>query len=155
MTPCPRSRHRAARASSFAGQTPSHRGDPWPEQGSRSPRDPTPQPDPTRNTPGDSRSATHVVRAATRWSDLAARAGRTWASASPIIPLRSIAANGICAELGASLESCPWIYARQPPSLQWKAICPRSVAIRIFSALLAIITLNSNSSLFQIRRDLF
>ena len=81
MTPCPRSRRRAERASSSAGQTPSRRGDPWYELGSTSRREPSPPPDPAGNTPDGPLPATHAVRAASRWSDQAVRGGISWASA--------------------------------------------------------------------------
>jgi len=105
MTPCPRSKRRAAAWSSSAGQTPSRRGDPWPERGSGFRRDPAHPPDPAGNTPGDPVPATHVVTAAARWSDPAARDGRTWASAWPSLSPRSIAVTGIWANSGASVES--------------------------------------------------
>ena len=116
MTPCPRSRRRAAAASSSWDQTPSLRGDPWPARGSGSQRDPAHPPDPAGNTPGDQAIATHVARAAARWSDPAARGGTTWASAYPILPPRSIAVTAFWADSGASVECCSRVYARQPPS---------------------------------------
>lgn len=115
MTPCLRSRRRAAALSSSAGRIPSHRGDPWPGPESGSPRDPAPPPDPAGNTPGGLLPATHVVMAAARWSDPAAKDEKTWASACPILPLRSIAVTTIWADLRASVECRPWFYVRQAP----------------------------------------
>lgn len=100
-----------------AGRTPSRRGDPWPEPGSGSRRDPAHPPDPAGHTPDGPRPATHVAMAAERWSDPAARGGTTWASAYPIVSPRSIAATAFWADSGASVESGDWIYARQAPNV--------------------------------------
>ena len=41
----------------------------------------------------------------------------TWASACPILPGRTIAVTAVWADSGAYVECCPWIYARQAPSV--------------------------------------
>lgn len=83
--------------------------------GSESRKDPAPPPDPAGNTPKGPRPATHAVRAAARWSDLAASGGTTCASAYPIFPGRSIGVTTIWADSGGSVENVDWIYARQAP----------------------------------------
>ena len=113
-TPCPRNRRRAAASSTASrkasptswGQNPSHHADLSPGQGSGLRTDPVHPPDPAGNTRGDRPPATHVVKAAARWPDPAARDGKTWASACPILSRKSVAVTGIWADSGASVESC-------------------------------------------------
>ena len=116
MRPSLRSRPRAEATSASEGRIPSRRGDPWPEPGSGSRRDPAPPLDPAGHTPDGPQPTTHAVMAAARCSDPAARGGTTWASACPIFHLSPIAVTGIWADSGASVESCAAIYARQAPS---------------------------------------
>jgi hypothetical protein len=58
------------------------------------------------------------------WSDQAARVGRTWASACPILLLRYIAVTGIWADSGASVERLVWFYAQQAPRRTAEAANP-------------------------------
>ena len=115
---CPRSRRKAATASSSADRTPSPRGDPCSGQGSGPVRGPDHPPDGARNTPGDHRRASHWGMAPAGLSAPAASDGRTRACACPILLARSIAVTGIWADSGASVERLHAIYARQAPGGQ-------------------------------------
>ena len=118
MTPCPLSRRRAAAgstaarktSSTFAGQPPSRRRDPWPEQGSRSPRDPA---DPVCNPPGDQPRASHSVTAAAGSLGPSARSGKS--GSSLMLSPRSVAVSRSWADSGVSVQSRLGIDAQQAP----------------------------------------
>ena len=110
MTPSPRRRRRAAGSSSW-DQTPSRRKDPWPEPGSGSQREIVGARTSSSNKPGSGHTpggrlpATHVARAAARWSDPVARGRMTETSEHPIAEPRSIAVTAIWADSGGLLRS--------------------------------------------------